>query len=255
VSGMRHLPAVLCASIPLAMACGGGSGGTGAVPDGGGGGSSGGSSSGGGSGGDGGGAAQDAGSIAATCSVDGGSWDWNPTETSTVHGTNGTIVSACDNHGDLVQPVCETQQNCSGFPNPSCTVTTTGRVVTLAVSCAGHCIDGACDGRCPAQADRFTSLSSDGAGSVVIRDENSARRYACTVAFSAPGVDCNGGVHAGAQGTIQGFTEGGTNPSPGGAAYYCTGTDFGNLPITLDGIAAASPYQNEACALTCGVAP
>ena len=196
----------------------------------------------------------DAGSFSVECVADaGGAQDLNPTVNGAAHGTNGAIVSACDPQGNLVEPVCEQQTVGGPGPNPGPTVYSTGKVVTKAIDCSGHCAGGVCDGRCPAQGDRFTCITSDGAGGVAINDDTVGRRYSCTILFSAPGFDCTNRVRAGVQGTIQGLTV--SRAVTSGTSTYCTGKSFGNIPITIDGVSLASPYQNEACALGCDVPP
>ena len=90
----------------------------------------------------------------------------------------------------------------------------------------------------------FTS-SSDGAGHLAIDNDIDGRSYVCTVVFDNPNdsFDCTTGPHAGLQGTVTGL---------GLHGDWCTGKDFGNIAVAVDG--AQSP-TNESCAFGCGIAP
>jgi hypothetical protein len=123
---------------------------------------------------------------------------------------------------------------------------TNGVFTSTNLDCAGHCADGRCDGRCPTESQRITfTSSSDGAGHLAIDNDIDGRSYVCTVVFDNPNdsFDCTTGPHAGLQGTVTGL---------GLHGDWCTGKDFGNIAVAVDG--AQSP-TNESCAFGCGIAP
>lgn len=177
----------------------------------------------------------------------------NPTIEMIVQGTNGTLASLCDPQGNLSEPVCETQSSCGGGPNPGCTQSLTGNVVTQTIDCAGHCVNGACDGRCPVAGDPFHCVSTDEDGGVVIVDDANERNFACTIVFSAPSYDCVHGIQANAQGTLQAMSV--SKAIMSGGAVYCTGQSFGNVDVTVTGVTLPAPYDKENCTLACSVAP
>jgi hypothetical protein len=180
--------------------------------------------------------------------------DWHPDVVTTVTGTNATLTSRCDGDGNLIEPLCEAPVRCGDGINPPCDTYQTGRVTTMAIDCAGHCRQGACDSRCPAEGHRFTVGSADGDG-VRVHNDSDGRDYVCTVVFSAPGLDCTAALSPGARGTFGHMNFLATSVTLAGTGY-CAGTQFGNIPVTLDAVSSPDPeYQNEACALTCGIAP
>ena len=195
-----------------------------------------------------------AGSVPIECTPDaGGGPVINPTIEMIVHGTNGTLASTCDAQGNLSEPECESMLSCGPGPNPGCVQNLTGNAVTQTVDCAGHCVNGACDGRCPVAGDPFHCVSADGDGGVAIVDDANQRSFDCTIVFSAPSYDCVQGIQANVQGTLQGFTA--SNAIASGGAVYCTGKSFGNVDVRIAGVTLPAPYQNENCTIACSVAP
>ena len=123
---------------------------------------------------------------------------------------------------------------------------TNGVFTSTNLDCAGHCADGRCDGRCPTESQRITFTSSaDGAGNIAIHNDTAGRSYVCTVLYDNPGdsFDCTTGPNAGLQGTVTGL---------GLHGDWCTGKDFGNIAVSVDG--APSPTF-ESCAFGCAIAP
>ena len=205
-----------------------------------------------GNGGDGGGgvdgaAVGDGATLVLDCQPDGGATGTtgsDPSVQDTLHGTNGVFTDACDSMGNLVDYSCETLQTCGPGPNPDCTPYETGKVISTNLDCAGHCVDGRCDGRCPTESQRITFTSSaDGAGNIAIHNDTAGRSYVCIVLYDNPGdsFDCTTGPHAGLQGTVTGL---------GLHGDWCTGKDFGNIAVSVDG--APSPTF-ESCAFGCGI--
>jgi len=162
----------------------------------------------------------------------------------TVRGTNGTFVDSCDASGNLVDYLCETKTTCGPGPNPECTTSATGKVVSQNVDCSGHCSGGRCDSRCPAigQAIDFVSVDPS-SGDATIHDDGDGRTFACTLAFQAPNLafDCKTGPQAGTKASIV---------SLGLHGEYCTGKDFGGFGVKFDGVGGPG---TEACAYECSV--
>jgi hypothetical protein len=69
---------------------------------------------------------------------------------------------------------------------------------------------------------------------VRVHNDGDGRDYVCTVAFSAPGVDCAAALSAGARGTFQGLTFSAYSVTLAGTGYR-TGKVFGNVDVMLDG--------------------
>jgi hypothetical protein len=167
----------------------------------------------------------------------------NPSIRDVVTGTNGSFIDTCDGQGNLVDYSCETHTTCGPGPNPGCTPFETGRVVPTSIDCSGHCVNGWCDGRCPADGDQFHFTGPASGGMVTIHDDTDGRTFVCTVVYDNPGdtFDCTTGPASGVTGTVS---------SLGLHGDYCTGKSFGNIGVAIAGI--ASP-NGEACAYACSI--
>jgi hypothetical protein len=119
-------------------------------------------------------------------------------------------------------------------------------VVSKTLDCAGQCRAGACDGRCPVPGQGVTYVSVDGAGGAQMRNDVDGRRYACALVFDNPrdAFDCKTGPRAGTHGRISGL---------GLRGSYCTGGEFGNIAVIIDGVSTAG--SNENCSYACKIVP
>jgi hypothetical protein len=182
-----------------------------------------------------------------TCTPDAGAASTNtpddPSTPSEVHATNGTFIDSCTPAGDLTDYTCEAVAVCGPGPNPRCDAYETGRATPNAVDCAGHCINGACDGRCPTfnQVLRFVTVSPS--GDAVLDNTIDGRRYTCSVSFDSPHdtFDCKTGPQPGMTATIT---------SLGLHGSYCTGANFGGFGVKFANV--ANP-DNESCTYACSV--
>jgi hypothetical protein len=87
-------------------------------------------------------------------------------EKGTTVGTNGTFEDECDDSGDLIEQVCETQLTCNspggggfgGNADAACAPREqpTGIVGQRTINCFGTCADGACEIPCPKMGDVVT---------------------------------------------------------------------------------------------------
>jgi hypothetical protein len=155
----------------------------------------------------------------------------NPNVAATTSGLNGNYRDQCDATGNLVEYVCETtwQENCFPNPDPSCRQET-GRVVPIAIDCAGRCQNGACSGRCPDYGDTLTYLEFDpSTGSAVLRNEVDGARYSCSLIFdsSSDPYNCKTNPVVGATTTIE---------SLGLTSEFCLGTEVGNIGTAQAGV-------------------
>ena len=180
----------------------------------------------------------------------------------TFTGSNGTFANRCDEHGNLIAYQCEmTLPPCDPTASPvpnACSFRSlvfTGKVVPFqdspTIDCEGQCRGGRCDGRCPQQGDEITLIGLDATGSVVIHNDTDGRTYSCT---SDPAY--NYGINfdcarspAGQSGYVSGL---GLASGDG----FCTGKNFGNIGVVVDGVQTTPPRLGETCSyLSCRIVP
>lgn len=189
-----------------------------------------------------------------TCTPDAGDagpYGVNPTVAVQVTGTNGVFTSSCDPQGNLIAYECEMMQSCGPGPNPECTPFETGKVVPQPIDCSGHCMAGACDGRCPAVGQQVTYVSVNG-DSIVLHNDVDGRTYACTFIVTEPGgnYDCHAGPTAGAKASIGNVTYSGAVSY--GSMELCVGANFANVGLAYPGVMSQGGYS---CVYSCGIAP
>jgi hypothetical protein len=184
--------------------------------------------------------------IQVTCEADATSSERHddPNVMQSVTGTNGTFSDTCDAQGDLVQYVCEVETVCGPGPNPACETKLTGKVVEENVDCNGGCAGGACDGRCPAYGQQLTYLSVDADGNVTLENSVDQRKYDCVLLVEGTSYDCKRAPFVGEKGRVASLGLHGT---------YCTGDDFGNIGVAIEGVQLPSG-QIQHCSYGCSIA-
>jgi hypothetical protein len=160
-------------------------------------------------------------------------------------GQNGTFTDRCDGSGNLVDYGCEFKTKCGPGPNPACGNIDTGRVTSTTRDCAGMCVNGRCDGRCPQQGDHITYRDTHPDGSALIRNDSDGRSYDCTLDYDSPAdkFDCKA-VAVGQTGTVLGRSV---------RDMQCTGRDFGGFSVVLPGVPTTNSGEN--CGYDCGIHP
>jgi hypothetical protein len=171
----------------------------------------------------------------------------SPEVTHTYAAVNRTVTDHCDANGNLIGYECETKlPPCSPEPN-GCDgpLVFTGQAIALPnlVDCAGACLDGRCDGRCPQQGDQVTLVGEDMTGEVLIHNDSDGRTYAC-----ARDPNDNGGANANCAHVLQGK---GVVMGRSVADQHCTGAAFGNISVVFD-----VPTSGLTCGyFSCGIRP
>jgi hypothetical protein len=164
----------------------------------------------------------------------------DPRARRTVQGTSQTSTDGCDADGNLVDYYCEAKQTCTippGQPDPLplCTFTNTGNVLSQTYDCSGHCLNGACEARCPTFGDLMSYVSVDAeTGSVTLENQTDHRRYACQLSFDAPNdsFDCKTGPMPGLIVKML---------SQGLKSSYCTGGNFGAFGVGAEAASSSGP--------------
>ncbi len=159
--------------------------------------------------------------------------------------SNGTFSDNCDENGNLLDYKCVAETKCGPGPNPACNNLDTGEVASTTVDCAGTCMNGRCDSRCPQQGDHLTFLETQPDGSAVIHNDTDGRAYSCTLQTDSPAdsFDCKT-VGAGQTGIVL---------SLGLSGRQCPGADFGGIGVALPGVPTSNGGEN--CDYKCGIDP
>ena len=167
----------------------------------------------------------------------------DPSVQDTLTGTNGVFTDSCDSQGNLVDYSCETETVCGPGPTPGCSMYDTGRVVPQSIDCSGHCVNGRCDGRCPSIGQGYHFVAVGPPGAATLMNDSDGRTYACSLIYDQSGdsFDCTTGPTAGLAGSIT---------SLGLHGGYCTGQDFGNIGVTIDGVPAP---DGQSCTYSCSI--
>ncbi len=144
----------------------------------------------------------------------------DPTVKKEVMGNDGMQMDHCDDDGNLVEALCEIETECGPGPNPGCMTTQTGNTTTMEFDCAGTCIDGTCEARCPAAEDELEYVQVG--DPAVLQNNTDGRAYTCTLLFDQMNdtYDCTTDPVVGETTTVIGL---------GLAGSFCTGGDFGNI--------------------------
>lgn len=161
----------------------------------------------------------------------------------TYAGSNGTFTDRCDGSGNLVDYGCEFKTQCGPGPNPACGNYDTGRVTSATRDCAGMCVNGRCDARCPQQGDHVTYRETHPDGSAVIHNDSDGRSYDCRLTDDTRGdnFDCKT-VAVGETGTEWGVSA---------PDQSCTGADFGSLTVVVHGVPTIN--GGYTCAYDCSI--
>jgi hypothetical protein len=168
----------------------------------------------------------------------------DPEVAGVVRGSNGTFADACDDDGNLIEFLCESQLICGPGPNPACTTMNTGLVISELIDCAGHCSGAACAARCPNFGDRLVYRSFDRAtGAATLENQTDQRSYECELADDTAddGYDCLSAPSVGLE--VKMVTQ-------GLQTSQCTGGGFGTIGVTD----LSAPDQDwHHCAYACAI--